>query len=187
MLYNNLCALMVLKVADLAILLLTSLLPSIGRITNWTSLLLSACIVWLLFQMAAATNRYCKAAVLTCVALAGSLFTALTGSGAFTMILSILSILARYQEFQGHSEICQEKELSRAGKWERLFWWEMGIGLVGGFLMSAGVVIGVLVNTDAKLLTTVILLLNTLLSVGIGLVYLDMLKKTAALYRTDAN
>jgi len=53
--------------------------------------------------------------------------------------------------------------------------------------MSAGVVIGVLVNTDAELLTTVMLLLNALLSVGIGLVYLDMLKKTAALYCTDAN
>lgn len=182
LLHNWLTRLMFIRAASLALLLLTPI-SRLTYVTRWGSRLLSAGVIFAMFRLAAANGRYRKAAIFSCVALAGNLFNALSASTVFSLAASICSIIAEYQEYYGHAEICADKDPALSGRWESLFWWQMGVGIIGGLLMVSGTVIGVLAGAEAGILTSAILILNAALSIGIGLVCLNALKKTIVLYR----
>jgi len=181
LLHKWLTNLMYIRIASLALLLLTPV-SRLTNITLWISRLLSVGVIVVMFRLAAANGRYRKAAIFSCITLAGNLFNALTSSTVFNLVVSICSIIAEYQEFHGHAEICADKDPALSGRWERLFWWQVGVGIIGGVLLSFGVIIGVLAGAEAGILTAVTLILNAAISIGIGLVCLNALKKTIVLY-----
>lgn len=164
------------------LLTILAVFPFLLNVTNWLSLLMTACTIAALFYLAAANIRYRKVAIFQCISLGGALITAFTGAAALGGLFSICSIIAQYQEYHAHAEICTDKSPALSSRWTSLFWWQMGVGLVSGFVLSSTVVIGVLAGADADGLVTVITVLITAVSVILELICLKTLKKTAELF-----
>lgn len=132
-----------------------------------------------LFQLAPVNERYRKAAIFSAVSVGGSILILLMpGLTLFTLVGSICSVVASYQMLNGHSEITAPMDMRLSRKWHAFFYYEFVIGLVSGFLSSAGVVIGVLADVDPQRLVTIILIFTVFVSAVLALVRISYLKRT---------
>ena len=154
---------------------LTALLPVTLTVTTWISHILSVGTAVCVYGLAAANPRYRKAAIMTAVALGLQIVSKLGLASLLTLAASVLTIIASYQEFYGHSEVVVQDDPKLAGKWRSLFLWQIIIGVLSGFSSVAAVVVMVLADMDqaqiVQLVTGAIVLVS-LIPGGLYLVYL---------------
>ena len=150
-------------------------------VTPWLGHALSAGIALCLFYLAPANTRYRTAAILTAVYVGLSVLSQLMPSSLLTIGISILSIIAAYQEFHGHAEIIEEKDPKLSRRWKNLFVWQIVIGVIAGFSSVAAVVIMVLAEMDLDRITTLVAGAVILVSLIPGIMYLVYLHRMIAL------
>ena len=150
-------------------------------VTPWLGHALSAGIALCLFYLAPANTRYRTAAILTAVYVGLSVLSQLMPNSLLTIGISILSIIAAYQEFHGHAEIIEEKDPKLSRRWKNLFVWQIVIGVIAGFSSVAAVVIMVLAEMDLDRITTLVAGAVILVSLIPGILYLVYLHRMIAL------
>ena len=150
-------------------------------VTPWLGHALSAGIALCLFYLAPANTRYRTAAILTAVYVGLSVLSQLMPNSLLTIGISILSIIAAYQEFHGHAEIIEEKDPKLSRRWKNLFVWQIVIGVIAGFSSVAAVVIMVLAEMDLDRITTLVAGAVILVSLIPGILYLVYLRRMIAL------
>lgn len=145
----------------------------------WLSRGIMLAMVLCTYQLRKENGCYQKAALYQAIVLGCNLAVAyLFQSSILTFAASILSIMAVYQEYKGHSELVAALNAKLSAKWHSLFYW----GLVVGILLSFGTIIAsVLVavaGMDVDRAVAVIVVVLSIPQVIIDTLYFLYLKKT---------
>ena len=156
------------------------LIPGLSGASGLLLSAISAGSIYLLFQLAPSCGRYRTAAIAYSVCLVISLL----GLEILSLVGSVASLVAVYQEFNGHSDITKHLDAYLANQWHSLFYWSMLAGLLGGVVGVSGVVIGVLAGVENQTLVNLIVPLVGVVELVIELVYLSYMKKTVKLFET---
>ena len=155
-------------------------------VTAWISRILMAGIVFAMFKLAPANDRYKKTGIQLAVVLVLTIATELLNTGAvLTLIAGILSIVAEYQEYHGHSELIEEKDHRLSGKWTSLFMWSIVVGLILGFASTAAGVLAAVAGVDTETTAVVIAAAMMIPEYIIDIFYILYLKKMIALFAED--
>lgn len=155
-------------------------------VTAWISRILMAVMVFAMFKLAPANDRYKKTGIQLAVVLVLTIATELLNTGAvLTLIAGILSIVAEYQEYHGHSELIEEKDHRLSGKWTSLFMWSIVVGLILGFASTAAGVLAALAGVDTETAAVVIAVAMMIPEYIIDIFYILYLKKMIALFEED--
>ena len=155
-------------------------------VTAWISRILMAVMVFAMFKLAPANDRYKKTGIQLAVVLVLTIATELLNTGAvLTLIAGILSIVAEYQEYHGHSELIEEKDHRLSGKWTSLFMWSIVVGLILGFASTAAGVLAALAGVDTETAAVVIAVAMMIPEYIIDIFYILYLKKMIALFAED--
>ena len=155
-------------------------------LTAWISRILIAVMVFAMFKLAHANERYKKTGIQLAIVLILTIATELLNTGAvLTVIAGILSIVAEYQEYHGHSELIEEKDHQLSGKWTRLFMWSIVVGLILGFASTAAGVLAALAGVDTETAAVVIAVAMMIPEYIIDIFYILYLKKMIALFVED--
>lgn len=173
--------LMYIQLAGIVVTVLSAVL-SLGAVLGWIGQLLTAGSVLIFFRLAAVNVRYRKAAILQGIVLAGGIISALSKRNVFTLAISICAVIAQYQEYYAHGELCEERAANLAQKWRSLFVWQLVVGFVIGFISSAGAVIGVVSDAQPESIVNAVLIVSAAVSTVMEVIYLLYLKRTIALY-----
>ena len=157
-------------------------------VTTCVSRVLLAVMVFTMFKLALANERYKKAAIQRAIVLALSVVTDILHSGAvLTLIAGTLSIIADYQEYHGHSELVEEKDHQLSGKWTSLFIWSIIVGLILGFTSTAAGILAVMADMDTAKATILIAALLAIPQYVIEIIYILYLKKMVAIFEGGNN
>ncbi len=155
-------------------------------ITAWISRILMAGMVFAMFKLAPANDRYKKTGIHLAIVLVLTIATELLNIGAvLTLIAGILSIVAEYQEYHGHSELIEEKDHQLSGKWTSLFMWSIVVGLILGFASTAAGVLAAVAGVDTETAAVVIAVAMMIPEYIIDIFYILYLKKMIALFEED--
>lgn len=93
-----------------------------ASVTTWISRGIMVAMIVCMFQLSSANGRYKTAAILRAIWLGTLLLgTLLHIPSVLVLGTSILSIIAVYQEYHGHSEVLAEKDTVLSAKWKGLF------------------------------------------------------------------
>lgn len=174
----------ILLICQIANLCATALgaIAAISSIVGWISHIITIAIIVSLFNLSAVNERYRKTAIFYGISVSGSILSALLNKNMFAMVLAICSTVATYHELNAHSEITAPKNAKLSNRWHSLFYYQMVVGLMSGFITSAGVVIAVLADIDPDTIVSVALIVIALLGVIVNLFHVKYLKQTLALY-----
>lgn len=168
-----------------ALALSTTALISVPlTVTTWLSHILTAGTAVCIYGLAAANPRYRKAAILTAAALVLQILSKLALTSLLTLIGSVLTIIASYQEFYGHSEVLEQTDPKLAGKWRSLFLWQILIGVLSGLSSVTAVVIMVLANMDQNQIIQLVTNAIVLVALIPGILYLVYLRRMVRIFRT---
>lgn len=170
------------QIANLATTALSVITP-IGSIITWVSRVVSIVVIIALFKLEAVHERYRKAAIFYSISVSGGIISALINMNILGIALSVCSIIASYQQLTAHAEITAPKNAKLSGRWKSLFYCQLVIGLISGFVSSAGVVIAVLADIRSELIVSASLVFIALVNVILGLFHVMYLKQTIALFR----
>ena len=155
-------------------------------LTAWISRILMAGMVFAMFKLAPANDRYKKTGIQLAIVLIMTIATELLNTGAvLTLIAGILSIVAEYQEYHGHSELIEEKDHKLSSKWTSLFMWSIVIGLILGFASTAAGVLAAVAGVDTETAALVIAVAMMIPEYIIDIFYILYLKKMIALFAED--
>ena len=155
-------------------------------LTAWISRILMAGIVFAMFKLVPANDRYKKTGIQLAIVLVLTIATEFLNTGAvLTLIAGILSIVAEYQEYHGHSELIEEKNHQLSGKWTSLFMWSIIVGLVLGFASTAAGVFAALAGVDTEKVAVMIAVALMIPEYIIDIFYILYLKKMIALFEED--
>ena len=155
-------------------------------LTAWISRILMAGMVFVMFKLAPANDRYKKTGIQLAIVLVLTIATELLNTGAvLTLIAGILSIVAEYQEYYGHSELIEEKDHQLSCKWTSLFMWSIVVGLVLGFASTAAGVFAALAGVDTEKVAVMIAVALMIPEYIIDIFYILYLKKMIALFAED--
>ena len=161
-----------------------ALIPT--AITAWISRILMAGMVFIMFKLAPANDRYRKTGIQLAIVLILTVAAELLNTGAvLTLIAGILSIVAEYQEYHGHSELIEEKDHQLSGKWTSLFMWSIVVGLILGFASTAAGVFGALAGVDTETAAVMIAAIVLIPEFVIDFFYIRYLKKMVAIFSED--
>ena len=139
-----------------------------------------------MFKLAPANDRYKKTGIQLAIVLILTIATELLNTGAvLTLIAGILSIVAEYQEYHGHSELIEEKDHHLSSKWTSLFMWSIVIGLILGFASTAAGVLAAVAGVDTETAALVIAAVMMIPEFIIDIFYILYLKKMIALFVED--
>ena len=142
--------------------------------------------VFAMFKLSPANDRYKKTGIQLAVVLVLTIATELFNTGAvLTLIAGILSIVAEYQEYHGHSELIEEKDHQLSRKWTSLFMWSIVVGLVLGFASTAAGVFAALAGVDTEKAAVMIAVALMIPEYIIDIFYILYLKKMIALFEED--
>jgi len=149
-----------------------------AAVTAWISRGIMVAMVVCMFQMAPANDRYKKAGIMRAVMLGCILITAfLYASSLLSLVASILSIIAVYQEYSAHSELVADKDANLSGKWHSLFTW----GIIAAVLVSVGSTVAVLIMSllemDAVRVASIIIGILGIPQMILDIVYMMYIKK----------
>jgi len=151
-------------------------------VTGWVSRILMAGMVLAMFKLAPVNDRYKKTGIQLAIVLGLTIATELLNTGAvLALIAGILSIVAEYQEFHGHSELIQEKDHQLSGKWTSLFMWSIVVGLILGFASTAAGVLAAVSGVDTEKAAWIVAVILLVPEYVIDLLYILYLKKTVAI------
>lgn len=158
-------------IAPLVVSLISNI-PLLSPVAGILSIVISIATIYLLYRLSGTNPRYRMAAILYGIALiAGRI-----GGGILTLAGSVLSILAEYQEYNGHGELVADKDPKLAGNWSSLFWMQFTVSLGLGLVVSTILVIVALATgeepTALNTVTTVGIYITSLLLKVLYLVYL---------------
>ena len=155
-------------------------------LTAWISRILMAGMVFVMFKLAPANDRYKKTGIQLAIVLVLTISTELLNTGAvLTLIAGILSIVAEYQEYHGHAELIEEKDHQLTGKWTSLFMWSIVVGLILGFASTAAGVLAAVAGVDTDTAALVIAAAMMIPEYIIDIFYILYLKKMIALFEED--
>lgn len=155
-------------------------------VTAWISRILMAVMVFTMFKLAPANDRYKKTGIQLAIVLALTIATELLNTGAvLTLIAGILSIVAEYQEYHGHSELIEEKDHRLSGKWTSLFMWSIVVGLILGFASTAAGVLAAMAGMDTEKAAVMIAAAMTIPEYIIDILYILYLKRMVVLFAED--
>ena len=154
--------------------------------TAWISRILMAGMVFAMFKLSPSNDRYKKTGIQLAVVLVLTIATELFNTGAvLTLIAGILSIVAEYQEYHGHSELIEEKDHQLSRKWTSLFMWSIVVGLVLGFASTAAGVFAALAGVDTEKVAVMIAVALMIPEYIIDIFYILYLKKMISLFEED--
>ena len=155
-------------------------------LTAWISRILMAAMVFTMFKLAPANERYKKTGIQLAIVLILSIATDLLLTGAvLTLIAGILSIVAEYQEYHGHSELVEEKDHQLSGKWTSLFMWSIVVGLLLGFVSTAAGVLATISGVDVEKAVVIIAAIVLIPEYIIDILYILYLKKMVTLFTEE--
>jgi len=157
-----------------------------ATLTTWISRAIILAVYISLFKLGTVNARYHKAAICRGIMLACTLIIAfLFASPLLSLVSSIASIVAVYQEYNAHSELVEKKDPKLSGKWHSLFLW----GIAAGLLVSIGSVIATMIlvmqELDAVGITAVVIGLLSIPQFIIDVIYLLYLKRMVAIFDED--
>ena len=158
-------------------------LTFLAAVTGWRTILtwitgvLSTGSILALFRLTPENQRYRTAAIFSCIVFFGNMINPLGGGVILSLVVSVCSIIAMYQEYVAHSELCAGIDAVLSRKWHSLFTWKLIVGLLSGFLSSAGVVIAVLVGMDSEAIVTVAVVFIGAVSAAMEVFYLCYLRR----------
>lgn len=159
---------------------LISAVPVLDGVVLWVNRILSIATVVVLFKMAPLNARYKKAAIFSCV---GLVLATLTDMGALLLAALICSLVATYQEYCGHAEMIESKDVGLSKKWHSLFNWQIFSGIIVGLLGGMLVVVGVVAfPVSQEILTSITLALTNGVDLILWIIYLILLKRTYTMY-----
>lgn len=154
----------------------------LGGLSRWLGLALSGAAVYLMFRLIDSNARYQKAALFSGVALVSNLL----GIQMLSLVGSICSIVAQYQEYHAHSELVAERDSRLAGKWNNLFWLEFAVELILGLLISLVAVSMVAAEgLDAVPVTAIATVAATMVATILRVLYLVYLHRTIKALETE--
>ena len=152
------------------------------EVTTWISRGILVATIVCMFQLASFNERYKTAAILRTIWLATLLVgTLLHIPAALVLGTSIISIIAVYQEYHGHSEIVAEKDPVLSTKWKKLFVWSFVAPLLLSICSSVAMVISSFMNADVARITAVTTGIMQIPQYIIDVIYLLYLKKMLSL------
>ena len=155
-------------------------------LTAWISRILMAGMVFVMFKLAPANDRYKKTGIQRTIVLGLTIASDILQIGAvLTLIAGTLSIVADYQEYHGHSELIEEKDHQLSAKWTSLFMWSIVVGLILGFASTAAGVLAAVAGVDTDTAALVIAAAMMIPEYIIDIFYILYLKKMIALFEED--
>lgn len=155
-------------------------------VTAWVSRILMAVTIAALLKLAPANERYKKAGIQLTIGLILMIARELLNTGSvLVLISSTLSLLARYQEYHGHSELIADKDPQLSGKWPSLFIWSIVVGIVVSFGATAAGVLVAVTGMDIEKAAMMIAAVMMIPEYGIEILYILYLKKMTALFAED--
>ncbi len=168
---------------------LISLLPIVDNWIVWISRAVALATVVCLFQLASAHKRYQKAAFFRAGMLSISLFHAFFSGRTFLILVSsVFSIIAVYQEYNGHGELVQDLDPGLSRKWKKLFTWQVLCSILVSLLtVTVSVILALLLNSGTNAPTaaaTVVQVVAEGMSLALEAVYLIYLNRTIHLIQT---
>lgn len=157
-----------------------------ASITTWISRGIMVAMIVCMFQLASSNGRYKTAAILRVIWLGTLLLgTLLHIPSVLVLGTSILSIIAVYQEYHGHSEVLTEKDTVLSAKWKGLFIWSFIAPLLLSIGSSAAMVISSFMNLDVAKVTAITTSIIRIPQYGIDVIYLLYLKKMLSIFEND--
>lgn len=174
--------LFVCEVVRMVITLINNI-PEIPSFTRWISSIVSAVVIFALFQLAIVNERYRKAAIFYCISVGGGIVVSLLHMSLLTLPLSICAIIASYQELNAHSEITASKDIKLSNRWHSLFNLELFTGLIAGTIGIVPMIIAALAGVDTEVLISMFSLVLALINVVLELLHVVYLKHTISLYQ----
>lgn len=136
-----------------------------------------------LFSLAPVHERFRKGAILSAVAVGGTLLVLFFNMALLSLVASVCSIIGAYHQLNGLSEITAPLDARLSRNWHSLFLYELIIGILSGVFSSAGVVIAVMADLNPETIVKVTLVFTALVSAALSLVRILWLKRTIALYQ----
>ena len=157
-----------------------------ASVTTWISRGIMVAMIVCMFQLASSNGRYKTAAILRVIWLGTLLLgTLLHIPSVLVLGTSILSIIAVYQEYHGHSEVLAEKDTVLSAKWKGLFIWSFIAPLLLSIGSSAAMVISSFMNLDVAKVTAITTGIMRIPQYIIDVIYLLYLKKMLSIFEND--
>jgi len=170
---------------------ITSLVNSIANyfpfvsadVTTWISRGIMVAMILCMFQLSSVNRRYKTAAILRTIWLGTLLVGTLLHIPA-TLILgtSILSVIAVYQEYHGHSELIEEMDNELSGKWNSLFIWSFIAPLLLSIGSSVAMVTATFMNLDVAKITAITTGIMRIPQYLVDVIYLMYLKSMIGIH-----
>ena len=165
---------------------ITSLVNSIANyipfvsadVTTWISRGIMVAMILCMFQLSSVNRRYKTAAILRTIWLGTLLVGTLLRTPA-TLILgtSILSVIAVYQEYHGHSEVIEVMDAELSRKWNSLFIWSFIAPLLLSIGSSVAMITATFMHLDVARITAITTGIMRIPQYVIDVIYLLYLKK----------
>lgn len=133
-----------------AVLPLLSMVPYVGGFADYLGLVLTFVKIWILGGIGGRGTRYSRTAMLLLISVVAELiggFLPLMGlqdalgdiynvfATALTLIASLCSFLAMYQEYNAHAELIEPVDPDLARRWHKLFNWQI-VYLLAAYVVS---------------------------------------------------
>lgn len=149
-----------------------------STVTTWISRGIMVAMIVCMFQLAPVSEQYKKAGIMRVIMLACTLVTAfLFTSSILILVASTLSIIAVYQEYNAHSEVVADKDVTLSGKWHRLFGWSILAAVLLAFGSTVTAMIFSFMEMDAVRLTAIIIGILSIPQMILDVVYMMYIKK----------
>ena len=154
-----------------------------AAVTTWIGRGIMLAVAICMFMLASVNERYKKSGMMRAAVLVCTLVTVfLNGSPVLTLAISILSIIAVYQEYHAHSELLADKDTKLSRKWQSLFTWGVISGILVGFGSTVTVLILSLLEMELVRLTAIIVGILSIPQMILDLVYMLYLKKMVSIF-----
>ena len=160
-----------------------SILPIIpASVTTWISRGIMVAMVVCMFRLAPMNERYQKAGILRAVWLGCMIASLIFLPSILILTASILSIIAVYQEYIGHSEVVADKDARLSRNWHSLFNWSIVTDLLVGFGSMITALIASFAGVEITRITAIVTGILSVPQLVIEIVYLLYLKKMSAIF-----
>lgn len=159
-------------------------IPVIGDFFEWVSRVVSLVPIYALFCLRDVNKRYRKASIFCGISAVGNIISFVLDLNIFiSLLLAVCTLIASFQEYNGHSELSLDKDEKQAKRWRSLFY----IELFGGILtFVAGITLvafALASDADTAVVSTVTGICVAIITVLFKALYILYLKKTISFYR----
>ena len=121
--------------------------------------------------------RYKKAFVFLVLSLVMLFVNRLLPNSLVSLVASVLSLIAVYQEYAAHAEVAAPYDMKLARTWRSLFVWEIIIGVVASMFLTVAVLALTMLEMDAARMTMIISGALTVVKALLKIIYLSCLNK----------